>query len=63
MAWYGGPEAIVVALLMRHDIVTRRRIHNATLWGGALVVVGAVARFWIAESDWWIALATGRWSS
>ena len=63
MAWYGVPEAIVVALLMRHDMVTRRRIHNATLWGGALVVVGAVARFWIAEADWWIALATGRWLS
>ena len=60
MAWYGVPEAIVVALLMRHDLVTRRRVHHATLWGGALVVVGAVVRFWIAETDWWIGFAAGR---
>jgi hypothetical protein len=57
MAWFGVPEAIVVALLMRHDVLTRRRIHSATIWGGALVVVGAVARFWIAHTDIWFAIA------
>jgi len=57
MTWYGVPEAIVVVLLMRHDWRMRQRIHPATLWGGALVLVGAVTRFWIAHTDIWSAIA------
>lgn len=58
MAWFGVPEAIMVAFLIRHDLLTRRHIHGATLWGGGLVIVGAVARFGIANTDFWHALVS-----
>jgi uncharacterized membrane protein YozB (DUF420 family) len=57
LAFFAVPEAIVVGVLMWHDLVTRRRIHNATIWGGALVIFGAASRLWIAHTDSWFVVA------
>jgi hypothetical membrane protein len=37
-----GPQLVMIAAIMVHDVITRRRIHRATGWGAAayLVAVG-----------------------
>jgi hypothetical protein len=40
-----------------HDVRTSGRLHPATLWGGGLVLIGAVSRNWISHTDLWLALA------
>jgi hypothetical protein len=57
LTFFGVPEMIVIGLLMRHDVITRRRIHSVTIWGGALVIVGAVIRPWLALTDFWFVVA------
>ena len=46
---------IVVALA--YDLVTRRRLATAYLWGGAIVVAGQVLRFLGGPTDTWRAVA------
>ena len=63
--WPGAPGAtgvtLLVALLVTagvgYDAVSRRRVHPAYLWGGALVVVSLVLRPAIGRTDAWHNLA------
>jgi hypothetical protein len=53
----GLPEVLFVLSLGVHDRRTRGRVHPATLWGGGVLVVTAVARSWVADTDAWLAFA------
>jgi hypothetical protein len=53
----GLPEVLFVLSLGVHDRRTRGRVHAATLWGGGVLVVTAVARSWVADTDAWLAFA------
>jgi hypothetical protein len=57
LGMFGLPEAIFIATLVRHDIRTSGRLHPATLWGGGLVLIGAVSRNWISHTGLWLAFA------
>jgi hypothetical protein len=57
LGMFGLPEAIFIAALIRYDIRTNGRLHLATLWGGGLVLIGAVSRNWISHTDLWLAFA------
>ena len=50
------PYVFILALVI-WDWRTIRRIHPATLWGGLAIIGSLPLRFWIAESDAWLALA------
>jgi hypothetical protein len=39
------------------DLMTRGRLHPATLWGGLLVIASQPFRLWLMATDTWIALA------
>jgi hypothetical protein len=49
---------VFVALLATYDLVSRGRLHPATLWGGAMVVGFKPLMFYaIAVTSPWLALA------
>ena len=49
-------DLFIVALLV-YDLVTRRKIHPATIWGGLLVVASQPLRMMIAGTPAWLAFA------
>ena len=57
LGMFGVPEAMFVAALAWHDVRTSGRLHPATVWGGGLVLMGAVTRSWLSHTDAWIAFA------
>jgi len=67
MSWFPGPVGIIlmpnlflIALIV-WDLKTRGRIHRATAWGGALVVVAQVLPALIWETRPWLNFA--RWAT
>lgn len=57
VAWFfGGTDAFVLALAL-YDYASRGRIHPATLWGGAAVVVFKPALLALAFTPAWLAFA------
>jgi hypothetical protein len=64
--WPGAPGAAVVTLVVAsfiaagivYDVISRRRVHRAYLWGGALVVVSQMLRPSVGQTDAWQSLAT-----
>jgi len=57
VAMFGLPEAIFIGALMLHDLRTTGRLHAATIWGGGVVLIGAVSRTWMSHTDLWLAFA------
>ena len=57
LGMFGLPEAMFIAALMLHDLRTTARLHQATIWGGGMVLVGAVSRSWLSHTDLWLAFA------
>jgi len=53
----GIPEAVFILALVAHDLRTVRRVHPATMWGGALVVGIAASRVLISTTGPWLAFA------
>ena len=49
-------DAFVVAVLV-YDVVTRRRVHPASLCGGLLIVASQPVRFALSGTDAWLAFA------
>jgi hypothetical protein len=49
-------DLFIIALLV-YDLVTRRKIHPATIWGGLLVVASQPLRLIIAGTPAWLAFA------
>ena len=49
-------DLFIVAILV-YDLITRRKIHPATIWGGLLVVASQPLRLMIAGTSAWMAFA------
>ncbi len=54
--FFGLTDLFIVATLI-YDLVTRRRIHPATIWGGLLIVVSQPLRLMISGTPAWLAFA------
>ncbi len=55
-AFFGATDLFIVAAVV-HDLVSQRRLHPATIWGGVLIVVSQPLRLVIARTDPWLAVA------
>jgi hypothetical protein len=55
-AFFGLTDLFIVALLA-YDLVTRRRIHPATIWGGLVIVASQPLRLMVSGTSAWLALA------
>jgi len=56
--WFFGLTFLpVLALGVTYDLVTRRRVHPAYLWGGALLILSVPARLAISATPAWRSLA------
>ncbi len=63
--WPGGPSLFQVYVLMDllivagvlYDVVTRRRVNPAYLWGGVLIVGGQWLREIVGQTDTWHSIA------
>ncbi len=59
----GGPLVFITAvtflvlIVAAYDVVTRRRLHPATAWGGLLVVASMPLRMVLSRTDVWNAFA------
>lgn len=54
--FFGATDLFIVALVV-YDLVSRGRVHTATLWGGLLVVISQGVSLLLAASDRWLAFA------
>jgi hypothetical protein len=57
LAFFGLADLFIVACLI-YDLVSRRRFHRATVWGGLLIVVSHPLRLIIGNTQAWISFAT-----
>ena len=55
-AFFATTDLFIVAGLV-HDLVSQRRVHPATIWGGLLIVVSQPLRLAVAGTSAWLALA------
>jgi hypothetical protein len=55
-AFFGLTDLFIIALLI-YDLVTRRRVHPATIWGGLLIVASQPLRLMISGTPAWLAVA------
>lgn len=58
-AGFFGVTDLFLLAIVAYDLVTLRRLHPATLWGGLFLVVSQPLRLLIAGTDSWLAVA--RW--
>ena len=49
-------DLFIVALLI-YDVITRRKVHPATIWGGLLIVASQPLRLMISATPAWLAFA------
>ena len=57
LGFFGGADVFLL-LMARYDLVTARRLHPATLWGGLFLVGSQFGRFMIAGTEGWPSFAT-----
>ena len=56
--WFFGLTILpVLALGAIYDVLTRRRVHPAYLWGGALLIVSVPVRLMVSSTEAWHRLA------
>ncbi|HEV2086561.1 MAG TPA: hypothetical protein VGR09_15920 [Gemmatimonadales bacterium] len=55
--FFGLTDLFIVVMLV-YDLVTRRRIHPATIWGGLLIVASQPLRLMISGTPAWLAFAS-----
>ena len=56
-AFFGLTDLFIVACVL-YDLITRGRIHRATAWGGALIILSQPLRLMISGTSAWMAFAT-----
>ena len=56
-AFFGLTDLFIVACLL-YDLIARRRLHRATVWGGLLIILSQPLRLMIAGTSAWMAFAT-----
>jgi hypothetical protein len=54
--FYLGTDLFLLAIVT-YDLVSLRRVHPATLWGGGFLVATQIARVTLADSAGWLAIA------
>ena len=57
LAFFGLADLFVLVCLA-YDLVTRRRPHRATVWGGLLIIVSHPLRLVIGNTQAWLSFAT-----
>ena len=55
---YFGAADLLLVVIVAFDVITRRRVHQATIWGGLFLVASQIGRFVIANTDTWRTFAT-----
>jgi hypothetical protein len=56
--WFFGLTFLpILAFCITYDLVTRRRVHPAYLWGGALLILSVPVRLMISSTPTWHRLA------
>jgi hypothetical protein len=56
--WFFGLTFLpILALCITYDLVTRRRVHPAYVWGGALLILSVPVRLMISSTPTWHRLA------
>ena len=55
-AFFGVADLFIVACVV-YDLVTRRRIHPATIWGGLVIVASQPLRLMLSGTPGWLAFA------
>jgi hypothetical protein len=58
LAFFGATDLFIVALAL-FDVVTLKRVHQATLWGGLFLIASQAVRTVVTGMAWWTDLA--RW--
>jgi hypothetical protein len=56
LTFFGLADLFIVALLI-YDLIARRKVHPATIWGGLLVVASQPLRLMFAGTPAWLAFA------
>lgn len=56
-AFFGLTDLFIVACVL-YDLITRRRLHRATMWGGPLIILSQPLRLVISGTSAWMAFAT-----
>jgi hypothetical protein len=56
-AFFGLADLFILAMLV-YDLVTRKRVHPATIWGGLLIVASQPLRLMIAGTSTWMTIAS-----
>lgn len=56
-AFFGLTDLFIVACIL-YDVIARRRLHRATIWGGLLIVLSQPLRLMISGTTAWMAFAT-----
>lgn len=54
--FFGANDLFIVAIAV-YDVVTRRRVHPATIWGGLAVILAQCLSLVLAGSKTWLAFA------
>src|SRR5262249_44874214 len=54
---YAVTDILVLLPLMTYDLLARRRVHAATVWGGLFLIASQVLRTAIGQTDTWIGFA------
>ncbi|HEU5289081.1 MAG TPA: hypothetical protein VFU05_00465 [Cyclobacteriaceae bacterium] len=49
-------EALLLVAIV-HDLITRKKIHPAYIWGGSFMIIVHLVRFPIGASGWWSSIA------
>lgn len=57
-AFFGATDLFIVALAL-YDLVTLKRVHQATLWGGLFLIASQAVRTVMTGMAWWTDVA--RW--
>src|SRR5262249_57120778 len=56
-AFFGLTDLFIVACIL-YDLIARRHIHRATVWGALVIIISQPLRLWIAETSVWMSFAT-----
>ena len=56
-AFFGLTDLFIVACVI-YDLITRGRLHRATVWGGLLIILSQPLRLIISGTSAWMAFAT-----
>ena len=56
--WFFGLTFLpILTVGMTYDLITRRRVHPAYLWGGAFLILSVPARLALSSTHAWLAIA------